>query len=456
MRNFSFFGPRSFFAPYVAGAFFSDLPGAQAQQQANLLLAGFGTLLYCSVIVGGWVADNVLGEVRAVRVSQWLAVLGLLGMAWPGRLGFMAALAFFAVAFGISISFLILIGRNYAGNDPRRDAGYTLFYLVACLGSFVAPFICSVWIGNRWGYRWGFVAAAAAMAMAVVIFEWSHRRLPDAGARPRYGGKFSTPVVVLGVIVLTCPGVWLLMHPEAMHAMVYSFAGILLLYFLLTGFHRRDPVQGRHYLALLLLFIALVAFWSLSLQSMTSLNFFARDYVNAPFDFTLFQSANPLFVLVLAPLFVLLWPWLEKRGIALVTPRKFAAGLFLIALGYGVLLLGIHYAQGGQGKIPWWLLVVYYGFATLGELVLMPISYAVVARLAAPGEASLVMGAWVFGSALAYDVSGRIAAQTTAVPGAGIAGYTGVYEILFWVGLGFALMLFALSPWIHRLMRAVR
>lgn len=163
--NFAFYGFRAFLAPYAAQTFFSDLPQAQALQQAVLLFGGFGTLLYATPILGGWVADNVLGEVRALRLSLWLMIPALLGMAWPGREGFILALAAFVLAAGLNIPLTVLVGRNYANNDPKRDAGYTLYYLAINFGGFIAPFICAVWIGAHYGYRLGFVAAAAGMLL---------------------------------------------------------------------------------------------------------------------------------------------------------------------------------------------------------------------------------------------------------------------------------------------------
>ncbi|KAJ0338123.1 hypothetical protein COL154_014272, partial [Colletotrichum chrysophilum] len=167
--NFAFYGSRASLAPYAADAFFPHLPQAEALQQANLLFAGFGTLLYAVTILGGWVADNVLGEVRALRLSLWLMIPALLGMAAPDRLGFVMAVAAFVLAAGLNIPLTVLVGRNYARDDPRRESGYTLYYLAINLGAFIAPFVCATWIGARYGYRWGFVAAPAGMLLGGVI-----------------------------------------------------------------------------------------------------------------------------------------------------------------------------------------------------------------------------------------------------------------------------------------------
>jgi POT family proton-dependent oligopeptide transporter len=450
--NFAFYGFRAFLAPYAAQAFFSGLPDAEALKQANLLLAGFGTLTYATAILGGWVADQVLGEVRALRISLWLAAIGLAGMAWPTREGFTLALAFFVLAAGLGIPLTVLIGRNYADDDPRRDAGYTLYYLAINLGAFIAPFVCADWVAHRYGYRAGFIAAAIGMALGAALFDWRHRRVPGADDRPPRARAWSTPAVVIGIVLASWPCAVLLGHPTFMHMAVYVLMGLLLLYFTVSCVRRGDRTQTRRYLAMLLLFIALVAFWAWSLQSATSLNFFARDHVDAPFDFTLFQAANPLFILILAPLLAILWPWLERRGINPSTPRKFGIGLALVALGYGVVMYAAQHLLQADGRIPWWPLALCYLLATLGELSLSPIGYSMVARLAAPEEASLAMGGWFFGVGVSYDLSGQIAALTTTGVDTGIAGYAHVFSLLLWSGLAIAVVYLVAAPWITTLM----
>jgi len=454
--NFAFYGFRAFLAPYAAEAFFANLPQADALEQANLLVAGLGTMTYATAIIGGWVADNVLGEVRALRISLWLSVAGLAGMAWPSREGFTVALAFFVLAAGLGIPLTVLIGRNYLKDDPRRDAGYTLFYLAINFGGFIAPFVCAAWIGRKFGYRYGFFAAAAGMALAALIFQWKHRRVPGADDRVRYGRAWSTPLVVLVASASTYPVALLLAHPDVLHVAVYLLMGLLVLYFIVSGVRRGDRVQNQRYIAMLLLFIAMVLFWAWSLQGATSLNFFARDYVRVPFDFTLFQSANPLYILFIAPLLAVLWPWLDRRGINPSTPRKFGIGMLLVALSYGVMAYAIHHLQGADGRMPWWPLALCYFLSTIGELALSPIGYAMVGNLAAPEEASLAMGGWFFGMALAYDMSGQIAAMTTTGAQTGIAGYGHVYGLLLWSGIGVAAVYLVAAPWITKLMHGAR
>lgn len=451
--NFAFYGFRAFLAPYVADAFFSTLPHSEALKRANLLFAGFGALLYAATIVGGWVADNVLGEVQALRLSVWLAIIGLVFMALPGREAFLLALAFYILASGLGIPLTVLIGRNYLHNDPRRDAGYTLFYLAINLGGFIAPFVCANWIGVHYGFRWGFIPAAAGAAAAAVIFEWKHRRVVTCGETARFQRRWSTPVVVVITVLLSYPCMLLLSHPGVLAILVYALMALLVLYFIVSSVRRGDRVQSHRYLAMLLLFIALVLFWAWSLQSASSLNFFAREYVDAPFNFTLYQSANPLYILILAIPIAILWPWLDKRGINPSTPRKFGIGLLLVALGYGVMLGATHFLLRPDGHITWWPLLVCYLFSTVGELTLSPIGYAMIGKLAASNEASLAMGGWFFGVSVAYDLSGQIAAMTTS---GGIGGYSHVFALLLVVGVALAVVYLVAAPWIVKLMHGVR
>lgn len=455
--NFGFYGFRAFLAPYIAQHFFGHLDAASAQRQADLLGSGFLALMYAVPIIGGYVADKILGETRAVAMSLWLCVLGLLTMALPTLSGFLLGLALFALGTGLGIPMTVLIGRNYADKDTRRDGGYTLYYLAINFGAFVAPFICADLIGRHVGYRWGFIAAAAGMLLAAIWFQWRKHKLdPVLPKSDHLHGPMATLWVLVAIAVLVYPTALLLAHPQVLSVAMYVLMAILVLYFVASCVRRRDRVQTQRYLALLLLFVGLVVFWALSLQGVTSLNFLARDYVDAPWDFSWFQSANSLYILILAPFLAMLWPWLDKRGRDPSTPRKFGIGVLLVALSYGVLVLAIDHLKLADGHISWWPLLLCYLLQTLGELALSPIGYALVGQLAAPEESSLAMGGWFFGVAIAYQVAGWIATLTTgAASSGGILDYARVYGHVFVWGLVVAVVFLLAAPGIRRLMHGV-
>lgn len=455
--NLGFYGFRAFLAPYIAQHFFGHLDAAAAQRQADLLGSGFLALMYATPIVGGYVADKILGEARALALSLWLCVLALLLMALPTLFGFELGLALFALGTGLGIPLTVMIGRNYAGDDPRRDGGYTLYYLAINLGAFVAPFVCADLVGRHYGYRWGFVACAAGMLLAALLFQWRKRRLaPVLPKGEHLHGPLATLWVIVAIAALLYPTALLLAHPQLLRAAMYVLMALLVLYFAASCVRRRERVQSRRYLALLLLFVGLVVFWALSLQGVTSLNFLARSYVDAPWDYSWFQSANSLYILILAPFLALLWPWLERHGRDPSTPRKFGIGVLLVALSYAVLVYAIDRLQHADGHIGWLPLLLCYLLQTLGELALSPIGYALVGQLAAPEEASLAMGGWFFGVAIAYQLAGWIATLTAnAASTGGIADYAHVYGRVCGWGLAVAIVFLLAAPGIRRLMHGV-
>ncbi len=455
--NFAFYGFRAFLAPYLAESFFSALPAHLAMQHADLLFSGFSALLYATPLIGGYVADKFLGDRRALWLALLLQTIGLFLMAWPSLAGFEWGAAFYVVSAGLAIPLTVLVGRCYGPKDGRRDAGFTLFYLAINFGAFVAPFICASWIGDVYGYRYGFVAAGIGALLAFLSFHFSQHRFGSVGAAPaRYRSPLPMWLAVLGVIVLTVPAYFLLDQPTLLSRGVYVMFALLVLYFLQSGIRSRNRVQLERYVVMLLLFAANIVFWALDLQGATSLNFLARDFVNAPFNFTWFQSANPFYILIIAPFLAQLWTWLDRRNINPSTPRKFGIGIVLVGLSYLVMFAAIHYLQAVNGKVPAWTLALCYLTQTIGELTLSPIGYAMVTRLAAPHETALAMGGWFLSIAMSYDLAGKIATLTTAQASSGIWGYAHVYGQLFWLGIGVGAMYLIAAPLMTRLMHGAR
>ena len=454
--NFGYYGFRAYIAPYIAQTFYAGLSQAAAQSHADLLTSGLLALMYATPIIGGYLADKVLGEAVSLSLSLWLSALGLVLMALPTLFGFEIGMAAFALSSGLNVPLPVLIGRNYDSSDPRRQGGYMLFYLAVNLGSFIAPFICADWVAGRWGYRMGFVAAAVGMALAAVLFQLRHHKLrpvlPRVGEGPRTRAVLA---VLTAMAVLLVPTALLLSYPGVLRAAMYALMALLVLYFVASCIRRRDRVQTERYIALLLLFIALVLFWTLSFQGVTSLNFFARDFVNSPFNYTLFQSANPLYILIFAPLLAVLWPWLGRRGKDPSTPRKFGIGLLLVALSYGLTAWAIRHAMAPDGKVGWGVLAGCYGLQTVGELAINPIGYSLIGLLAAPEDASFAMGGWYFGFALAYQLAGWIATLTTSGAQTGIAAYAHVYWELFLAGIAVSILYLLAAPKVQKLMHGV-
>ena len=243
-------------------------------------------------------------------------------------------------------------------------------------------------------------------------------------------------------------------------------------YFVLAGIRSGDKVQLQRYIAMLILFLANACFWALFEQAGSSMNFFAREFVTPMFGsmetwqaggFGIFQSLNPLYILLFGLPFAALWPWLEKRKLNPSIPRKFALGLIQVALGFYVLVYSINHFQNAAGLVPWIFMALVYLLHTTGELCLSPIGLSMVTKLAAEKETGMAMGGWFLSIAMAQYVAGIIAAIASGgsgghgvAAGAGIGQYAETYMMLFWIGLGFGIAYLVVAPLINKLMHGVK
>ena len=314
------------------------------------------------------------------------------------------------------------------------------------------------------------------MILSTLFLEVAKGSLGKVG-RPAEGkdgwGRFFA--VGAGALLMAV-GVYFLL--SASTVLGYLLVGIMLAlmaYFIISGIKSGDKVQLHRYIAMLILFVANACFWALFEQAGSSMNFFAREFVTPMYGsmetwqnggFGIFQSLNPLYILLLAPLFAAIWPWLEKRKINPSIPRKFALGLIQVALGFYILVFAIANFQNAAGLVPWFFLAFCYLLHTTGELCLSPIGLSMVTKLAAPKETGMAMGGWFLSIAMAQYVAGIIAAIASgggggghgaaAVAGAGIGQYSETYMMLFWVGLGFGIAYLVVAPLINKLMHGVK
>jgi POT family proton-dependent oligopeptide transporter len=280
-------------------------------------------------------------------------------------------------------------------------------------------------------------------------------------------------IVGIGALLMSVGVYFLLSESTILGFLLVLIMGGLVAYFIISGVKSGDKVQLHRYIAMLILFLANACFWALFEQAGSSLNFFAREYVAPVFGsmeawqaggFGIFQSLNPLYILLFAPLFAALWPWLDKRNINPSIPRKFALGLIQVALGFLILVWAINNFQNAAGMVPWIFLALTYLLHTTGELCLSPIGLSMVTKLAAEKETGMAMGGWFLSIAMAQYIAGIIAAIASGgtdnghgpIVGASITQYADTYWMLFLIGLGFGVVYFLLAPYINKLMHGVK
>ncbi len=463
-ERFSYYGMRAILGPYVAITFFEHL-GSGAEAQASLTYGGYTSMVYMTGILGGYVADKILGYQRSIMLGGALMAAGLFMLLTPDLTMFLLGLAVIVVGNGLfKPNISTMVGKLYTPDDLRRDSGFTIFYMGINAGALIAPIVCGAWIGALYGYKWGFFTAGLGMVLGLMVFQLLKSWLGNVGVKPENrNGTKSILQVLLGAAVLVTP-VYILLSKSDVLGLILSIMMLgLTAYFLYSGIKSGQKEQFHRYIAMLILFLANMFFWALFEQAGSSLNFFARDYVNMPggVDFTLFQSANPVFILLLAPIFAMMWPKLEKWNMNPSIPRKFAFGLLGVGLGFYALVFAIQFMQADNGRVPWIMLVICYLIHTMGELCLSPIGLSMVTKLALPKETGLAMGGWFLSVATANYAAGRIAAIAASGGGhsaaaGSIEGYFTVFEQLFWGGLIIAVVFFLLAPYINKLMHGVK
>ena len=460
-ERFAYYGMRALLAVYVATTFFGLLPEGEAKAQASLTYGAYTALIYATGIFGGFIADRYLGYRPSILLGGAIMALGLFLLLIPDLDWFLIGLAVIVVGNGLfKPNISTMVGRLYAPDDVRRDSGFTWFYMGINAGGALAPLVCGTLIGTYFGYEWGFFTAGVGMLLGLVVFQWRIARLGDIGRAPDDGnGVARLLVVVLGALVAV-PLVYLLLSRQTLVG--YLLLGLFLaltVYFIVAGVRSGDKVQLHRYIAMLLLFLAKILFWGMFEQAGSSLNFFAKDHVDAPFDFTVFQSANPIFIILMAPLFAWLWPRLDARGINPSIPRKFGIAVILVAIGFSVLVASIGDLSGTQARIGWQILALAYLINTMGELCLSPIGLSMVTKLAAVRDTGLVMGAWFMCTAIGNYVAGAVAAVASGGGSSGTAGieqYAAIYTQIAIAGFVFGAAFMLFSPLINRLMHGVK
>ena len=464
-ERFAYYGMRALLAVYVASVFFGHLPEGEAKAQASLTYGGYTALVYATGIIGGMLADRYLGYQRSIVLGGLLMAVGLMLLLIPQLNWFLIGLSVVIAGNGMfKPNISAMVGKLYKQGDARRDSGFTIFYMGINAGAFVAPIVCATWVGATFGMKYGFLAAAIGMIFGVLMFHLMHGMLGHIG-RPKDEHSGIKPILVtLAGALASIPVIFLLLSKSDLLGTILLGVFVLLAaYLIYSGREESDPearkIQTQRYIAMFLLFIANILFWALFEQAGASLNFLAKDYVDAPFNFALFQSANPLFILLLAPVFAALWPWLDKYNMNPSIPRKFAIALFGMAAGFAIIVFAINNLVG-DAKIFWVWLAALYLVHTMAELCLSPIGLSMVTKLAAEKNVGLSMGGWFLATAVANFLAGRISAIASGGSHSEAAGnlaqYSSTFTMLIWAGGIVGAIYFICAPLINKLMHGVK
>ncbi|MEY4473697.1 MAG: hypothetical protein RL671_2001 [Pseudomonadota bacterium] len=454
-ERFSYYGMRALLIFYLTKHWlFSD-------GNANLIYGAYTSLVYITPVLGGYLADRYLGQRKAVLFGGLLLAIGHSLMAVEGNGGqtdpainvFWAALAFIIVGSGfLKANISVMVGQLYKLTDVRRDGAYTVFYMGINVGAALGTILVG-YLGETIGWGYGFGLAGIGMLLGLVVFVLGKGVLNGAGEAPAPLAK-SREWTLYGIGLGAVAVCWALVQYQSVIQSLLVISGVALLAYVLFQTFKLDKEPRERMFAILFLISLNPLFWGLFEQAGGSMSLFTDRYVDrGATPASLFQSINPIYIIILAPLFAGLWQWLGKRGKEPSAPAKFGLALAQMGLANLVLVWGAE-AYGIAAMTPVLFVFLYYLLATTGELCLSPVGLSAMNRLAPSYLASLIMGAWFYMTAVGNFVAGKIGEAT--------GGHGGemskeklleIYQMFGWISIGAAVVVLLLARivkgWMH-------
>ncbi len=497
-ERFAFYGMKALLFLYLTQHHkFSDANG-------YLLLGTYAGLAYALPLLGGLLADRYLGMRKAVVYGGLLLVLGQLGMAYTGQAAtgiqgqgvqdaFAVQVMYGALALiGVGVGFLkpnisTIVGRLYADTDPRRDSGFTIFYMGINVGAAASSLVVG-WVGIQMGWGYGFALAGVMMALGLVQFIWGTKHLnghaepadPAMLREPVFAGLSREWLIYLGGIALVAV-VWQVLQTRIDFAPLTALAGghevtltevvavvmglALMAWFVRLLFSGLTRLEKGRMVVLMVLIVVSALFWGLYEQSYGPWVAMAEramdlDTFGLTWNAAQTTAFGAIFVILFSLPFAWLWPQLDKRGLNPSYPAKFAWGLVFCGLAFGILAFSAG-NPGDDGLVSIWWMILAYAVLVAGEMVLSPIGLSAVTSLSIKRAVGLMMGAWFLFSAFGEIIAGRMGTWAAIEPeadgsilaGKALAVYADVFGDMMWIGLAAGAVMFALTPVLKRLMR---
>ena len=460
-ERFSYYGMRALLVLYLTKFWlFGD-------GKANLIYGAYGALVYITPVLGGLIADRWLGQRKAVLFGGVLLALGHGFMAVEGMTGvtdplvkqadpainvFWLALALIIVGSGfLKANISVIVGQLYKMTDVRRDAAYTIFYMGVNVGAALGTILVG-YLGETIGWSYGFGLAGIGMVIGLIIFVAGKPALRGRGEAPVPLAR-NKEVTLYSVGVGAVAVIWGLVQYQDVIQNLLIVSGLAMLGYTLWE-ALKLPKEPRERIFAILFLIALnPVFWGLFEQAGGSLNLYTDRYVDrAGVPTSLFQSINPIYIILLAPLFAGLWQWLGRRGLEPSAPAKFGLALTQVGLSFLLFVWGAE-TVGMAAMTPVIFVFLIYLLQTTGELCLSPVGLSAMTRLAPLHLASFIMGAWFYMTAVGNFVAGKIGEATGGESGEMSKELTlAIYSKIGWVTIGISVVVLLVSPVVKRWM----
>ncbi|MFF3215143.1 peptide MFS transporter [Streptomyces sp. NPDC002886] len=406
-ERYSFYGMRALLVLFLATNV-ADGGLGMKDATAVAIYSVYNAMVYLLALPGGWLGDRVWGARKAVAVAGVVIMTGHFLLAVPSSISFFIGLALIAAGSGVlKANISTMVGQLYKDkNDPRRDGGFTIFYMGINLGAFFAPLTIG-YVGQEINWHLGFAMAGVGMALGLAFYFFGFRHLnpvsntvPSPLSAAEKSSLVKKGLIWLGVAVAAYAIIGLAGIFTINYALwPLTIAGLVLPAWAILRIKRDKDLSGverSRMSAYVWFFVAAAIFWAIYDQTGSTLALFAKDSTNSTlfgFDFpeSWFQSLNPLFVMALAPLFAMLWVALARRSKEPTTLAKFSFALIMIGVSFGVMMVAQGLAGGDTKVSPMWLVGVYF-IQTVGELTLSPVGLSLTTKLAPQKYASQMMG----------------------------------------------------------------
>jgi POT family proton-dependent oligopeptide transporter len=432
-ERFSYYGMRAILIYYLTATIAKGGLGF-TDSKAGAVYGLYTGMVYLMCLGGGWIADRITGQRRAVLIGGIFIACGEFCLVAPSEAAFYLGLVLLVTGTGLlkgNVS--TIVGQLYAQGDPRRDSGFSLFYMGINLGALISPVICG-YVGERISWRLGFGVAGLGMLAGVIQYLLTSRHLGSAGLHPASTGdpekdlhekRGALRTIGIGLAVVAVLAALGISGVVELNANMISdgFGWCLLaisvvIFSYLIFFGNWSPVERKRCAAILVLFIASSLFWAAYEQAGSSLSFFAERGTDCrvlgyAFPASWYQSVQPIFVVLLAPVFA--WIWLKMGRREPSSPAKFSLGLLFGGLAFAILVPAAFTVVGGSKVGPYWLTGTYL-LQTLGELCLSPVGLSAMTKLAPARAAGFIMGIWFLTNSIGNWLAGKAASMYSSMP----------------------------------------
>ncbi len=473
-ERFCYYGMRVLLTLYLVKSLM------KGDAEASLIYGAYTGLVYAAPILGGRMADQYLGYRYAVMLGAFLMAIGEFLILGGNDFFLMVGMGALIVGNGyFKANISTIVGKLYEDDDPRRDSGFTIFYIGINIGALLATTLVA-YVGETYGFDKGFALAGLGMLTGLFIF-WSGRKSYSAapGLEPTEAGKKKVlgplnmvQAITLGSLLLI-PLCYVLIYNNEFLDYILLALFLYISYSMITAGAKADEGEAEprwkdRMIALIIFMVINITFWACFEQAGTSLTLFAdrnvdRMIMGWEMPASMTQFFNPFFIIVFGSIFSVMWVKLSNIGKNPSIPLKFAFGIIQLALGFLVTQVGMMFVNEAF-QVPLLTLFFLYLLHTTGELFLSPIGLSMVTKLSPKNIAGTAMGAWFLSFAIANYVGGKIAALTgghgddgaTLSLAEGLDKYLSVFTTIGFVLLGFAVIIILFNKKLEKLMHGVK